>query len=68
MLTHLKAIREAFDSLRAHVRPEADHLAGSMAVALDQADEAAAEYDFADNDEEVELVATAPKKTTKRGK
>lgn len=68
MLKQLKTIREAFESLRPHVRPEADHLAGSMAVALDQADEAAAEYDFADGDEEVELVATAPKKTSKRGK
>lgn len=68
MKNNLQALRAAFEALRPYVRPEADHLAGAMSVALDQADAAADEYDFGDDDE-VELATAAPvKKTTKRGK
>ena len=63
MKPQLAAIREAFDNLRPHIRPEADHLAGAMSVVLDQADSAANEYDF----EEDEATA-APKKRTGTGK
>ena len=67
MKKQLADIRTAYEALRSHIRPEADHLAGAMGVALDQADTAADEYDF--DDEEVELATAAPaKKTTKRGK
>ena len=68
MKKNLQALREAFEAVRPHIRPEADHLTGSMAVALDQADAAAAEYDFGDDEVELIVAAAPAKKTTKRSK
>jgi hypothetical protein len=37
MRDHLDAIAAAFTAVRPHIRSEADHLAGGLSVAIDQA-------------------------------
>lgn len=39
-MSHVATIRAAFEQLRPHIRPEADHLAGTLATAIDQAEAA----------------------------